>query len=130
MPIIPWNTQCRDVIYFHRWFSLPGSLWTMIVPIVMLTLVWLFYTGLNHHHDRQPFLAALGFFIVSFVGISFYPMILPPTVTIRQAAASDSSLACAMVGAAILILIILHRVWLLGVQRQVGPRCGVSLMTA
>jgi cytochrome d ubiquinol oxidase subunit II len=41
------------------------------------------------------------------IGISFYPMIVPPSVTIWQAAAPDKSLAFALVGAAILIPIIL-----------------------
>ncbi|WEX12114.1 cytochrome d ubiquinol oxidase subunit II [Chelativorans sp. AA-79] len=102
-------TPLQDGIYFQRWFSLPGSLWTMIVPLVMLTLVWLFYTGLNDHRDLQPFLSALGFFVVSFVGIgiSFYPMMVPPSLTIWEAAAPDSSLAFALVGAAVLIPIIL-----------------------
>ena len=102
-------TPFQDGIYFQRWFSLPGSLWTMVVPVLMLALVWLFYTGLNDHRDLQPFVSALGFFVVSFVGIgiSFYPMMVPPSITIWEAAAPDSSLAFALVGAAVLIPIIL-----------------------
>lgn len=102
-------TPFQDPVYFQRWFSLPGSLWTMIVPVVMLALVWVFFTGLTRGSDVAPMLAALGFFVVGFIGlgISFYPMMVPPSLTIWQAAAPESSLAFALVGAVILIPIIL-----------------------
>ncbi len=107
--LISLLTPFQDPIYFQRWFSLPGSLWTMIVPVVMLALVWSFFRGLNDLNDLQPFLSALGFFTVSFVGIgiSFYPMMVPPSLSIWDVAAPDSSLAFALVGAVILIPIIL-----------------------
>jgi cytochrome d ubiquinol oxidase subunit II len=107
--LISLLTPFQDPIYFQRWFSLPGSLWTMIVPVVMLALVWSFFRGLNDLKDLQPFLSALGFFTVSFfgIGISFYPMMVPPSLSIWDVAAPDSSLAFALVGAVILIPIIL-----------------------
>lgn len=81
----------------------------MVVPVVMIGLFWAFFTGLNDGKDLQPFLSALGFFVASFIGIgiSFYPMMVPPSLTIWQVAAPDSSLAFALVGAVILIPIIL-----------------------
>lgn len=102
-------TPFLDPIYFERWFNLPGSLVSMLVPVVMLGLIWAFFTSLNDGKDLQPFLSALGFFVVSFIGIgiSFYPMMVPPSLTIWQVAAPDSSLAFALVGAVILIPIIL-----------------------
>ena len=107
--IVSLITPFLDPIYFERWFNLPGSLVSMVVPVVMLGLVWAFFTSLNDGKDLQPFLSALGFFVVSFIaiGISFYPMMVPPSLTIWQVAAPDSSLAFALVGAVILIPIIL-----------------------
>lgn len=107
--VISIATPFQNPIYFDRWFNLPGSLWTMVVPLLMLGLVWTFFTGLNDQRDLQPFLSALGFFVVSFIGIgvSFYPMMVPPSLTIWDVAAPDSSLAFALVGALILIPIIL-----------------------
>ena len=57
----------------------------------------------------QPFLAALGLFVLCYagIGISFYPYIVPPSVTIWQAAAPEQSLVFLLVGAAVLIPIIL-----------------------
>ncbi len=107
--IVSLFTPFQDPIYFERWFNLPGSLWTMIVPVIMFGLVWTFFRGLNDRRSLSPFLSALGFFVVSFIGIgiSFYPMMVPPSLTIWEAAAPDSSLAFALVGAVILLPIIL-----------------------
>ena len=107
--IVSVITPFLEPIYFERWFNLPGSLWSMVVPLLMLGLAWSFFAGLNDGKDLQPFLSALGFFVVSFVGIgiSFYPMMVPPSLTIWEAAAPKASLAFALVGAAILVPIIL-----------------------
>lgn len=107
--VVSLITPFLEPIYFQRWFNLPGSLWTMVVPMLMLALAWSFFTGLSDGRDLQPFLSALGFFVVSFIGIgiSFYPMMVPPSLTIWDAAAPASSLAFALVGAAILVPIIL-----------------------
>ncbi len=107
--IVSVFTPFQDPVYFERWFNLPGSLWTMSVPLIMIGLVWTFFRGLNDHRAASPFLSVLGWFIVSFVGIgiSFYPMIVPPSLSIWEAAAPESSLAFALVGAVILLPIIL-----------------------
>lgn len=102
-------TPFQDPVYFDRWFSLPGSLWTMVVPAAMLALIVVFWRGIQAGNDLTPFLSVLGVFVVSFIGIgiSFFPMMVPPSLTIWQAAAPDSSLAFALVGALILVPIIL-----------------------
>lgn len=107
--VISIATPFQDPVYFERWFNLPGSLWTMSVPLLMMGLAWKFFTGLNDQKDLQPFLCALGFFVISFIGIgvSFYPMMVPPSLTIWQVAAPDSSLAFALVGALVLVPLIL-----------------------
>ena len=124
--VISILTPFQNPVYFERWFSLPGSLWTMVVPIVMLGLVWKFFTGLNDQRDLQPFLSALGFFVVSFIGIgiSFYPMMVPPSLTIWDVAAPDASLSFALVGAAILLPVILaytgYAYWVFRGKMSVG----------
>ncbi len=107
--VVSLLTPFQEPEYLRRWFSLPGSLFSMIVPLFLLGLARAFFAGLNAAKDVQPFLSALGFFVLSFVGIgiSFYPMMVPPTLTIREAAAPDSSLAFTLIGAVVLIPIIL-----------------------
>ena len=57
----------------------------------------------------MPFLASLALFVFSFIGIgiSFYPYIVPPTLSIWDAAAPDESLGFLLVGALVLVPIIL-----------------------
>ena len=59
--------------------------------------------------SAAPFLAALALFVLCFIGlgISFYPYIVPTSVTIWEAAAPDNSLAFLLVGAGVLIPLIL-----------------------
>jgi len=121
-------TPFLEPTYYDRWFNLPGSLWTMAVPALMLILTWSFFTSLNDGKELQPFLSALGFFLISFVGIgiSFYPMIVPPSLAIWDAAAPEKSLAFALVGAVILVPIILaytaYAYWVF--RGKVDPRQG------
>lgn len=107
--IVSLLTPLQDPVYFDRWFQLPGAMFAMIVPVLMLVAVWYFFTGLNDQKDIQPFLAAMSFFVLSFIGIgiSFYPMMVPPSLTIWEAAAPDDSLRFTLVGAAVLLPIIL-----------------------
>lgn len=102
-------TPFLDTAYFHRWFSLPGSLFSVLVPVLVAAIAWTLWTGLARGHDLTPFLAALGLFIVSFIGIgiSFYPYMIPPSLTIWAAAAPDASLEFALVGTVVLIPLIL-----------------------
>lgn len=108
MGLVSLLTPFQDPVYFDRWFSFPAGLWTIPVPLMVAGLAWVLFDSLNKDRDALPFLASLGLFVVCFVGIgiSFYPMMVPPSVTIWAAAAPDSSLAFALVGAAVLLPII------------------------
>ncbi len=102
-------TPFQDAVYFQRWFAMPGLLYTLAVPLLVLALSWGLFRGLAGGRDRQPFFCALGLFVVSFIGIgiSFYPMMVPPALTIAEAAAPDASLWFTLVGAMVLIPLIL-----------------------
>jgi cytochrome d ubiquinol oxidase subunit II len=95
--------------YFARWFSWPTLIFIIIVPILVIACAWLIFTGINAYKDYQPFLASLGLFVLGFVGIgiSFYPNIVPPSLSIWQTAAPDKSLAFLLWGAIVLIPMIL-----------------------
>mgnify|MGYP006273773189 FL=1 len=102
-------TPFLDPVYFARWFAFPAILFSIGVPGLLLVAGLLLHRGLKMHDDHTPFLASLALFVVSFIGIgiSFYPMMVPPALTIAEAAAPDSSLAFALVGTVILVPIIL-----------------------
>ncbi len=102
-------TPFLDDAFMHRWFAWPQVLFVAPVPaLVTLAAVVLFH-GLRRRQERRPFLAALALFALSFAGllISFYPYLVPTSVTLWDAAAPDSSLAFLLAGAAVLIPVIL-----------------------
>ncbi|WP_118133227.1 cytochrome d ubiquinol oxidase subunit II [Oceanicella sp. SM1341] len=102
-------TPFKNEIYLQRWFAMPTAVFSLVVPLLVALCAWNLFTGLKAGHDRRPFLSALAIFVLCFVGIgvSFYPWMVPPSLTIADAAAPDSSLAFLLVGSVVLIPIIL-----------------------
>src|SRR5262249_28098088 len=102
--IVSLITPFLNPVYMQRWFAWPAILYASPVPILVaaagLALLW----GLGQRRDAVPFLAGIALFVLSYIGlgISFYPYILPPSITIWHAAAPDSSLRFLLVGALIL----------------------------
>ena len=89
----------------HRWFSWPGILLTAPVPVLVGLLALGFFRSLAQGRDWAPFLCVLGWFVLSFVGlgISLFPLIVPPDITIWDAAAPRDSQIFLLVGAAVMI---------------------------
>ena len=80
----------------------------LLSPLVALIAV-AFHHGIARKHDLTPFLCALAIFALCFagLGLSFYPHIVPPGITIWQAAAPRASQVFILVGAVVLIPVIL-----------------------
>ena len=93
----------------QRWFSLPNLYYFSPVPILVLLFVGLILSACKKQHELKPFIYTLALVFLAFTGfvISLWPNIIPPSVTIWQAAAPESSLKFTLVGAAILIPIII-----------------------
>ncbi len=72
-------TPFVNPVYFGRWFAFPTEIFSVIVPVLVLVCAFLLWQGLTRNKHLQPFLAALGLFVLSYVGlgISFYPYIVP-----------------------------------------------------
>jgi len=102
-------TPFLDPVYAERWLGWPTILFSAVVPLLVAACAWALYTGLVSGHDTRPFLASLGIFALCFIGIgiSFYPNMIPPSVSIADAAAPDESLWFLLVGALVLIPLIL-----------------------
>jgi cytochrome bd ubiquinol oxidase subunit II len=107
--IVSLWTPFLNPVYLDRWFAWPTVVFSVVVPLLVALCAWLLLRGLLDHRPAQPFLAALGLFVLCYagLGISFYPYIVPTSVTIWEAAGPDESLAFLLIGAAVLIPIIL-----------------------
>jgi cytochrome bd ubiquinol oxidase subunit II len=102
-------TPFLEPLYMERWFSWPRMLYTIPVPLLVAMAAYFLIKSILRREELTPFLSALALFVLSFIGlgISFYPYIVPPTLTIWDAAAPDESLGFLLIGAAVLIPIIL-----------------------
>jgi cytochrome d ubiquinol oxidase subunit II len=91
--------------YVARWLDMPGVLFTAQVPIVTALIAFLFYRAMRKGREAQPFLLALGLFLLSFIGlgISMFPYVIPGAVTIWDAATAPRSQAFMLVGALITV---------------------------
>jgi cytochrome d ubiquinol oxidase subunit II len=95
--------------FMARWYQWPNMLYVSPVPLLVLVAAYFLFTGLKKGYPNQPYLASVSLFVLSYVGllISFFPYMVPPSVTIWEAAAPDASLHFLLVGAVVLIPIIL-----------------------
>lgn len=104
-----WSPLTSDFIY-ARWFSLSHFFWLSPLPIA--TFILAAYGFLKLRDERaevSPFLSVIGIFILSYAGfgISTWPYLIPHSVTIWQAAASESSLKFLLVGVLLLLPLLL-----------------------
>jgi cytochrome bd ubiquinol oxidase subunit II len=102
-------TPMLNPMFMQRWFTWPGIVLTSPVPILVALVGWAFWRGLSLRHQVTPFLCVQAWFVLSYagLGISLWPLIAPPDITIWDAAAPPSSQAFLLVGAVVLIPIIL-----------------------
>ena len=102
-------TPFLEPLYFERWFGWPTAFFSALVPLLIAGCTFALWWGLQKGHDLLPFLAALGLFVLSYIGIgiSFYPYIVPGALTIWEAAGPDASLGFLLIGAVVLIPVIL-----------------------
>lgn len=95
----------------ERWFSLPMMLAAAPVPLLVVVLgVWLLrMLRPGGRDDAAPFLAVLGLFFLGYtgLGISLWPLIVPPEIDIWEAASPRASQLFLLVGTAVLIPVIL-----------------------
>jgi cytochrome d ubiquinol oxidase subunit II len=102
-------TPFLDAEFMQRWFAWPQRLVVAPVPAFVAAAGWVLLRGLRRRHERSPFFASLALFVLCFLGllISFFPYLVPTSVTLWDAAAPDTSLAFLLAGAAVLVPMIL-----------------------
>ncbi len=95
--------------FLTRWFSWPAILYVAPVPALTALAAWRLIASIQAGHDREPFLATLALFLLCYIGlgVSLHPHMVPPSITIWDAAAPHTSLVFLLVGAVILIPAIL-----------------------
>src|SRR5918997_2067416 len=88
-----------------RWFSWPNIVYLAPVPLVTALVAWQLYRALQDNLTYRPFFLAIALFLLGYLGlgISLFPYIVPPRLTIWQAANTPKSQAFTLVGFAIVM---------------------------
>ena len=93
-----------------RWFEDGNFWWLSPVPLLALAnAVALWRAAMREGRDARPFIFALSFFVLGFAGLvlGIWPNIVPPALTIWEAASPPSSRGFVLVGLVILLPMIL-----------------------
>jgi cytochrome bd ubiquinol oxidase subunit II len=92
-----------------RWFSLPNIIFFSPVPILTLATTWGILHALRRDPHVVPFGLALFLLFLGYSGlaISLFPNIIPPSVSLWEAAGPPQSMGFTLVGALFIIPIIL-----------------------
>ena len=93
----------------HRWFSTPNLFWFLPVPILVLLCSWGIVRAIKREAHYAPFLLTLALVFLGFsgLGISIWPNIIPPSISIWEAASPPQSQAFMLVGSLLIIPMIL-----------------------
>jgi cytochrome bd ubiquinol oxidase subunit II len=92
-----------------RWFSMPNVLYLSPVPILTVVLAVSCWRGIGGKHPARAFYSAVGLFVVAYIGlvVSTVPYLVPPGITIWQAAAAPKSQEFILLGMSVMVPIIL-----------------------
>jgi cytochrome d ubiquinol oxidase subunit II len=92
-----------------RWFRWPNFLYLSPVPLVTAALALGCWRGLSGTRVALAFYSAVGVFLVALTGlaISTLPVVVPPDITLWQAAAAPPSQAFMLAGMVVLVPLIL-----------------------
>ena len=92
----------------QRWFSWPNIAFLAPIPVITAILAVLEWRSIGRD-EIAPFFYAVGLFALSYlgIGISLYPMIVPHSFTLWQAAADPSTQLFLLLGTLFLLPVIL-----------------------
>ena len=102
-------TPLRFPAVAERWFTFPNIAFLAPVPILVVLCMALLLRSLARQPFRQPFVLALALIFLGYSGmaISIWPHVVPPAITIWEAASPPQSQGFALVGTLFILPIIL-----------------------
>ena len=93
----------------ERWFSWPNIAWLSPVPLLTAVVVIALWWAIRQRNEWAPFPLAMALFLLSYGGlaISLWPLVIPPDITIWEAASPPETQIFLLVGVAFLVPTIL-----------------------
>jgi cytochrome bd ubiquinol oxidase subunit II len=107
--IVSLWTPLMNPAIAERWFTWPNIAWLSPVPVVTALVAFAQWRALERRREVVPFVLSLALFLLSFLGlgISLWPNVIPPDISIWEAAAPPETQLFILIGTAILLPIIL-----------------------
>lgn len=102
-------TPLADSRIAERWFSYPNILWFSPVPLLVVIFSYLLARSVAKRNQMRPFIYTLLLVFLGYsgLGISLWPNIIPPAISLWDAASPPQSQGFTLVGALLIIPIIL-----------------------
>lgn len=99
-----WLPFLRSEI-MSRWFEGGRFLWLSPIPVLVMAAAAWMWVAVRRGHETAPFWLAQSLFLFGFVGlvVGIWPNIVPPTLSIWDAAAPPSSQGFVLAGLAVLL---------------------------
>lgn len=109
MILISLWTPLMDSQIATRWFSLPNVILLSPIPLLVTFFFYRLQLALKEKAETSPFIYTLGLVLLGYagLGISIWPNIIPPDISIYAAAAPPQSQRFALIGAIMIIPVIL-----------------------
>jgi len=103
-----WTPLAFDRIE-ARWFSTPNIYYLWVLPAVTLIVAFGGWRWIERGATVKPFIASIVLFLLCYLGlaISTFPYLVPPTLTVWQAAAVPESQIFTLIGVLLMLPIIL-----------------------
>ncbi|MGB3288355.1 MAG: cytochrome d ubiquinol oxidase subunit II [Burkholderiaceae bacterium] len=108
-----WTPLTHEAIA-QRWFSLPNMFWFAPVPLLVLLAGYYLLRSLSKDPHATPFLLTLALIFLGYsgLGISIWPNIVPPDISIWEASGPPQSQGFALIGALLIVpLILAYTTW-------------------
>lgn len=93
----------------ERWFTTPNLFYLAPVPLLTLLLAYAVWRWLDKGHEHLPFFGVIGLFLLGYIGIgiSIFPYLVPPSLTVWETAATPASQVFMLIGTIFMLPIIL-----------------------
>jgi cytochrome d ubiquinol oxidase subunit II len=103
-----WTPLAHEAVA-RRWFTLPNFFYLAPVPLLVALIAGALLQALRRRAEVLPFVLGIALFVLSYAGlaVSLWPNVVPPAISIWDAAAAPASQAFLLVGVVALMPVIL-----------------------
>ncbi len=112
-----WTPFVQESVY-ERWFSNIQVIW--LFPALGLYCAWKVLQSVRQRRDGMPFIATMGLFLFTYLGllVSKWPYVVPPNITLYDAASAWESQLFLLIGLLFVIpFVLVYTAWVYWVFR-------------